>query len=117
MIKTAVITAKVDKKLKEDAQEVLHAMGLTLSSYITASRKKAVAERRVEVVASEKMTSKLERIIGQARKDFQNGENVSPQFSNAKDAIAYLRREVEKIRKHEARISSPIHKRTLKTVA
>lgn len=85
MTKTAVITAKVDKKLKEDAQEVLHAMGLTLSSYITASLKKAVTERRVEFVALEKMTPRLERSLAKIDKDIREGKNLVGPFSTIED--------------------------------
>ncbi len=92
MTKTAVITAKVDKKLKEDAQEVLHAMGLTLSSYITASLKKAVTERRVEFVASEKMTPYLETIVKTARADWKAGKNFSGPFADADSIMKHLSR-------------------------
>lgn len=80
MTKTAMISAKVDKQLKEDAQEVLGAMGLTLSSYITASLKKAVMERRVEFVASERMTPKLERSLAAIEKDIRAGKNLVGPF-------------------------------------
>jgi DNA-damage-inducible protein J len=96
MTKTAVITVKVDKKLKEDAQEVLATMGLTLSSYITASLKKVVTERRVEFVAEEKMAPSPKKIVEVARANRKEGKNISPRFDNAKDAGAYLRGKVKK---------------------
>ena len=85
-----VISVKVDKKTKEAAQEVAKSMGLNLSSLINSYLIQVVHSRRVELFAPEQMTPKLEKAIGKIEKEIQEGKGLSPRFSNAEDAIAWL---------------------------
>jgi addiction module RelB/DinJ family antitoxin len=85
-----VISVKVDKKTKEAAQEVAKSMGLNLSSLINSYLIQVIHSRRVELFAPEQMTPKLEKTIGKIEKEIQEGLGLSPKFSNAKDAIAWL---------------------------
>lgn len=88
-----VISVKVDKKTKEAAQEVAKSMGLTLSTLINTYLIQVVHSRRVELFAPEKMTPKLEKLIGKIEKDIKAGKGLSPAFSSAEDAIAWLDRQ------------------------
>ncbi len=92
-------------------------LGLSLSALTTAFYKQVARDKRVEFSVGLTPTPYLAKILDEALEDMKKGENVSPQFDNAQDAITYLRSEVQKIRKHETRIPSPVRKRTLKTVA
>jgi addiction module RelB/DinJ family antitoxin len=85
-----VISVKVNKETKEAAQEVAKSMGLNLSSLINSYLIQVVATRRVELFAPEKMTPRLEKMIGKIEKDIKAGVGLSPRFSNVKDAITWL---------------------------
>ena len=87
-----VISVKVNKETKEAAQEVAKSMGLNLSSLINSYLIQVVATRRVELFAPEKMTPKLEKMIGKIEKDIQAGVGLSPAFSNAEDFLKDLKK-------------------------
>ena len=87
-----VIRVKVNKETKEAAQEVAKSMGLNLSSLINSYLIQVVATRRVELFAPEKMTPKLEKMIGKIEKDIQAGVGLSPAFSNAEDFLKDLKK-------------------------
>jgi addiction module RelB/DinJ family antitoxin len=87
-----VISVKVDKETKEAAKEVANSMGLTLSTLINAYLKQVVVTRRVELFAPEKMTPKLERLIGSIEKDIAEGKNLSPAFSSTEEAVEWLKK-------------------------
>ena len=85
-----VISVKVDKATKEAAQEVAKSMGLTLSTLVNAYLKQVVVTRRVELFAPEKMTPKLEKLIGLAEADIKAGK-LSPMFSDPNKFLASLK--------------------------
>jgi addiction module RelB/DinJ family antitoxin len=85
-----VISVKVNKATKEAAQEVAKSMGLNLSSLINSYLIQVVATRRVELFAPEQMTPKLEKAIGKIEKEIREGKGLSPVFTTAEEAIAWL---------------------------
>ena len=116
-MKTAMINIKVDPKTKTAIQKVAASLGFSLSALTTAFYKQVARDRRVEFSAGLSPTPYLEKILEEAEEDIRSGKNISPSFDNAEDGIAYLRSEVQKIRKHEARVSSSVPQRTRKIVA
>ena len=86
-----IINIKTDKEVKENAQEVAAELGLTLSAIINASLKQFIRSRELYFSTFPTMTKELEELVAQARNDYKNKKNLSPVFSSAKDAIAYLR--------------------------
>ncbi|MDO8521089.1 MAG: type II toxin-antitoxin system RelB/DinJ family antitoxin [bacterium] len=93
-MKTSVITIKVDPKTKNAIQKVAEDLGFSLSALTTALYKQVARERRVEFSAGLLPTPYLEKILEEAEKDMRDGEKLSPVFDNAKDAIAYLRKQM-----------------------
>jgi addiction module RelB/DinJ family antitoxin len=91
-MKTTMINIKTDKKVKEEAQKLAEELGFTLSALITASLKQFIRTRSVEFSAGYRMTPYLEGIIKEVEEDLKTGKNISPMFSNADDAKAYLAR-------------------------
>jgi len=85
-----VITIKADRKTKEDAKKLAEELGLSLSAVVNASLRQFVREKELHISAMPRMTPRLERIAEQARKDYKAGKNISPLFSSAKEAIAFL---------------------------
>lgn len=85
-----VISVKIDKDVKESAQEVAKSAGLTLSTLVNAYLRQVSATRRIELYAPEPMTPHLEALIAQVEQSIQAG-NVSQPFDNAADFIADLK--------------------------
>lgn len=83
------MSIKIDENLKRQAQETASAIGIPLSTLINAYLRDVVATGRVEFSAAEPMTPQMERIIEQAEKEIAAGD-ISPEFDNAEDAIAWL---------------------------
>jgi addiction module RelB/DinJ family antitoxin len=85
-----VISVKVDKKTKEAAQEVAKSMGLTLSTLINSYLIQVVHSRRVELFAPEKMTPKLEKLIGEVEAEIKAG-NVSKAYADPHEFLKSLK--------------------------
>lgn len=84
-----VISVRLDKDVKNSAQEVAKSAGLTLSTLINAYLRQVVATRRIELYSPEPMTPHLEKLIAKVEKSIQAG-HVSKAFDNAEDFIADL---------------------------
>ncbi len=86
-----VISVRLDKEVKESAQEVAHSAGLTLSSLINAYLRQIAATRRIEIYAPEQMTPHLEKLIAKVEDDLKRGK-VSKGFDNVEDFLADLKK-------------------------
>jgi len=87
-----MINIKADKAVKRNAQKLAEELGLTLSAVVNASLKQFIRTRQVHFEAPpEKMSPKLEKMIGELEKDIKNNRNLSPAFKNGKDMDEYLR--------------------------
>ncbi len=91
-MKTAIINIKTDVQVKKDAQKLAEELGFSLSSIVTASLKQFIRTREVQFSAAHKMTPYLEGVIKEANEDIKHGRNLSPAFTNVKDAISYLKK-------------------------
>ena len=85
-----MINIKADKEVKENAQKLAKDLGLPLSGIINALLKEFVRNRSVSFSAVPTMTSALENILGKVENDIKKGKNMSPVFSSAEKANAYL---------------------------
>lgn len=86
-----VISVKLDKKVKESAQEVAKSAGLTLSALINSYLHQVVATRRIELYAPEPMTPKLESLIAQVEAELADNKASQP-FSSVDEFIADLKK-------------------------
>ena len=86
---TTKVIFNVDKKVKEKAMKVAKAQGITISDFLSMSLTGfAKGEKRVEII--EIPNAKTKRIINNAMKDIKARKNISPTFTNAKDALEWL---------------------------
>jgi addiction module RelB/DinJ family antitoxin len=85
-----VISVKVNKEIKEQAQEIAKSVGIPLSTLINAYLRQLVVTRRVELYSPVQMTPKLEKAIAAVEADIAQGKNLSPKFKTAKDAMVWL---------------------------
>ena len=91
---TTQIIFKIDSKLKKAAQAKAKAAGISLSQvYKSATRSFIKGELDVGLIYYGTLTpnAKTGRELLKARRDFEQGKNMSPAFDNAEDAIKYLR--------------------------
>jgi addiction module RelB/DinJ family antitoxin len=89
-MKPAIINIKVDASDKRKAQELAHALGVSLSGVMKMYLKDFLRNRRIEVgMESEEPSEQLIKDLKQSEKDRKEGY-ASPAFKNAKDAIAWL---------------------------
>ena len=85
-----MINIKADKEVKENAQKVAKDLGLPLSGVINAFLKEFIRNKSISFSAIPRMTSVLENLLGKIEKDIKKGKNMSPVFTSAEDANAYL---------------------------
>jgi DNA-damage-inducible protein J len=86
-----VISVKVDKEVKDSAQEVAKNAGLTLSTLVNAYLRQVAATRRIELYAPEPMTPNLEKLIAEVEAELKQGK-TSKTFSNVNDFLDDLKR-------------------------
>lgn len=75
-MKTTMII-KTDKELKEQAREVAASFNMTLSSFINASMKQLIRDRKVEFSSSPKPSKLLLDSIQEAQEEYKSGEYVT----------------------------------------
>ena len=87
-----IITIKTDGKTKQAAKKLAKEAGLTLNSLINIYLKQVVVSRRIEIsLPEEKMTPKLEKMIGKIDADIKAGKNLSPARDNVDDFLRDLK--------------------------
>ncbi len=89
-----VISVRIEKSVKESAQEVAKSVGLSLSSLINTYLRQVSMTRHIELYAPEQMTPKLEKLIGEVEKEIAQG-HVSKSFTNAEDFLNDLNRKTK----------------------
>ena len=86
-----VISVKVDKGIKESAQEVANSAGLTLSSLVNSYLRQVAATRRIELYSPEPMTPKLEKLIEEVEAELKSGK-ASKEFDSVEDFLTDLKK-------------------------
>jgi len=82
----------VDSNLKERAMKQAREDGVPFSTVLKLATK-AYAEGRLRLAISENLffNEKTRKEMEKALRDIRAGKNLSPTFTNAEDAIAYLK--------------------------
>ncbi|MEI6238004.1 MAG: type II toxin-antitoxin system RelB/DinJ family antitoxin [bacterium] len=83
-----LIHIRTDKIIKDEAQRILEDLGFNISSYINASLRKLVKERKIEF--SYYPNSKTKKDLLKIEKDVKKGRNLSTPFSSGKKMDEYL---------------------------
>ena len=87
-----MINIKTDPEVKENAQKLAEDIGLSLSAVVNASLKQFIRDQGVHFSKAPRMSKSLEKLVAQARRDYKQGKNIAGPFTNAEDAIKYLRK-------------------------
>lgn len=89
-MKTAIITLKIEPKIKKEAQKAAQEFGMSLSSLVSGFLRDFIFNREVRFSRKEETPSQyLIDAIVEAEQNRKDGL-VSPGFDNAKDAVAWL---------------------------
>lgn len=83
-----VLSIKIDKKTKEEAQKLAKFLGLNLSQIANASYKQFIRNREFTFTEGYIMTPYLEKIIEKAETEYKKGESAGP--FNFEEAMKYL---------------------------
>jgi addiction module RelB/DinJ family antitoxin len=93
---TTVLNVKIDKELKRQSQDVAKALGLPVSTLVTASLRDIVNRRSITISDEPRLKPEVEAELLKISVDAKRGINVSPEFTSADESIAWLKREVAK---------------------
>lgn len=87
---TAVINVKTRPEIKTQAKKVAEELGFSLSSLVNAYLRQLIKTKTIVFsAASEEPSDYMIAMLKKVEKEIKEGK-VSPSFSNAKDAIAWL---------------------------
>lgn len=87
-----VLNVKTDKEVKEGAQQIAKELGIPLSTVVNAYLKEFVRNRAVHLSAAPQMSKALEKMLNGVERDLKKGNNLSPSFHAAREAVRYLDR-------------------------
>lgn len=87
-MKTAILSVKINPKVKSEAHKVAEELGFSLSAIVNASLKNLIRERSVSYSVLEP-SPMLQKAMKDARRDRKKGKNFGP-FS-PDEAVAFLR--------------------------
>lgn len=85
-----VLNIKTDKDVKERAQELAKYLGIPLSTVVNAYLKEFVHSGEFRLSREPELRPEVKRELGKIHKDVVARKNLSPTFTNAEDAIAWL---------------------------
>ena len=90
MSDTTILNVKIDKKLKKQAQEVAKALGLPVSTIVTASLKDVISRRSITISDEPRIRPEVEAELLKISAEAKKGINLSPSFDSLKDARKWL---------------------------
>ena len=85
-----VLNVKTDKDVKEQAQALAKHLGIPLSTVVNIQLKSFIETGELRVTREPELRPEVIKELNLAIKEVQTGKNMSPRFSNAADAIAWL---------------------------
>ena len=89
---TTQVMFKIDKKLKDKAMKKAKNQGLPFGIVLKLATKAFVEGTfNIGLIPNEILNPATDKAIHKILKDIKEGSNLSPRFSSAKEAIAYLK--------------------------
>lgn len=78
MAKTAVLSIKIDPKVKKEAEKVAEELGFSISAIVNASLKNLSRTKSISYSIPEVPNAMLKKAIAEARRDRKKGKNYGP---------------------------------------
>ena len=88
-----VLNVKTDVSVKRQAQDIAKELGIPLSTVVNAYLKEFIRERELRLSVAPRLRPSVEKELKKLIDEADKGVNVSPTFSSAEEAIAYLESE------------------------
>ena len=89
---TTQVIFNIDTHLKARAMQKARREGIPFSSVLNFATKAYVDDTlNISLVQEERLNTKTRRMLDRELREIKEGKNMSPLFTNAKDAISYLR--------------------------
>ncbi len=85
-----MLNVKINSDLKREAQKLARDFGISVSSMVNNALRNIVQEKRVEFTKPLVPNAKTAKILDKAIADIKAGKNLSPEFTNMDDAVAWL---------------------------
>jgi addiction module RelB/DinJ family antitoxin len=85
-----VLNVKTDTEVKKRAQELAKHMGIPLSTVVNAYLKEFVSTGEFRISREPELKPEVQKELKKQLADARAGKNMSPAFTNVKDAIAWL---------------------------
>jgi len=95
LVMKTVLNVKVDDKLKKEAQEAAKAVGLPISTIVSAGLRDFVRTRSITISDEPQLRPEVEKELLRLSKNAREGKDLSPAFDNLEDAFAWLDSEIE----------------------
>ena len=89
MVMKEQVNVKIDSMIKKSAQKRAKELGLSLSSVVNATLSQFARTGELHVTAEPKMTPYMERLVAEARKEYETGKTIGP-FHTAKEMLKSL---------------------------
>ncbi len=86
-----ILNVKLSKSLKQDAQAIADEIGIPLSTIVIVNLKEFVRSRSLTISALPRLRPEIEKELGLAIEDYEQGKNVSPVLRSGKEASDYLK--------------------------
>lgn len=93
VIMKTVLNVKVDEKLKKDAQAAAKAIGLPISTVVSAGLREFVRTRSITISDEPRLKPEIEAELLAIEQDITKRKDLSPSFTNLEDARRWLDRE------------------------
>lgn len=84
------VNLKIDYAIKRQAQQRASDLGLSLSSVVNATLKQFARTGELQLSTAPKMTSYLEELVVEARKEYKAGKTSGP-FATAEALFKHLK--------------------------
>ncbi len=85
-----MLSIKIDKHLKQKAQEVAHALGVSLNAVINQNIKEFIADRKITFTDHPMPNKKTMKLLARLSKDARDGKNMVGPFDSAHEMIKSL---------------------------
>jgi len=87
-----VISVKTDPATKAQAQAVAKTIGIPLSTLINAYLRELAASQSVTFSMQPRLKRAVAASLRRINDDIEAGRNLSPEFNNTEEMVAYLNR-------------------------
>lgn len=86
-----VMNIKLSKSLKQSAQALADEIGVPLSTVVIANLKEFVRNRSLNISALPRLRPEIEKELGEAIADYNEGKNISETFADNESLTKHLK--------------------------